>query len=136
MGTEVLGNLAKVELPAALQNQLSDITSQLDSLTAAASGGDVQALLEDPKQIEAVKESVQDFLVEVTTAETVPEELKAQVFDLEKNLNTLDDVSNLASLAAGMDLSVLLGGGSLNRLVGPVAYNRLVAPPTAAEYSG
>merc|ERR1711964_408858 len=79
---------------------------------------------------------VQDFLVEVTTAETVPEELKTQVFDLEKNLNTLDDVSNLASLASGMDLSALLGGGSLNRLVGPVAYNRLVAPPTAAEYSG
>ena len=89
-----------------------------------------------PKQIEAVKESVQDFLVEVTAAETVPEELKTQVADLEQNLDALDDVSNLASLAGGMDLSALLGGGSLNRLVGPVAYNRLIAPPTAAEYSG
>ena len=134
--TDVLGDLAAVELPAALQDQLGDITSQLDSLTSAASGGDVQDLLEDPKQIEAVKESVQDFLVEVTAAETVPEELKTQVADLEQNLDALDDVSNLASLAGGMDLSALLGGGSLNRLVGPVAYNRLIAPPTAAEYSG
>merc|ERR1712098_1044394 len=115
--TDVLGDLAKVELPAVLQDQLSDITSQLDSLTSAASGGDVQDLLEDPKQIEAVKENVQNFLVEVTAAETVPEELKTQVANLEQNLDALDDVSNLASLAGGMDLSALFGGGSLNRLV-------------------
>merc|ERR1712093_118527 len=66
--TDVLGNLAEVELPADLQEQLGDISKQLDSLTSAASSGDVQDLLEDPKQIEAVKENVQDFLTEVTSA--------------------------------------------------------------------
>jgi len=134
--TNVLGDLAEVELPADLQDQLGDISKQLDSLTSAASSGDVQNLLEDPKQIEAVKENVQDFLVEVTSAPSVPEDLKAQVTDLEKNLDSLDDVSNLASLAGGMDLSALFGARSLNRFVGPVAYNRFIAPPTSAEYSG
>ena len=134
--TDVLGDLAEVELPADLQEQLGDISKQLDSLTSAASGGDVQDLLEDPKQIEAVKENVQDFLTEVTSAPSVPDDLKAQVTDLDKNLDSLDDVSNLASLAGGMDLSALFGARSLNRLIGPVAYNRFVAPPTSADYSG
>jgi hypothetical protein len=134
--TDVLGDLAEVELPADLQEQLGDISKQLDSLTSAASSGDVQDLLADPKQIEAVKENVQDFLVEVTSAPSIPEDLKAQVTDLEKNLDSLDDVSNLASLAGGMDLSALFGARSLNRFVGPVAYNRFIAPPTSADYSG
>merc|ERR1711881_812177 len=105
--TDVLGDLAEVELPADLQAQLGDISKQLDSLTSAASSGDVQDLLEDPKQIEAVKENVQNFLTEVTSAPSVPDDLKAQVTDLDKNLDDLDDVSNLASLAGGMDLSAL-----------------------------